>query len=94
VGMVDADKVIIMIAAVIVSMIIMLLFSGQVSNFVNNHPGIKMLALAFLLMIGTLLVAESWHFHVPKGYVYFSMTFALFVELLKMRSEKKKPARH
>ncbi len=84
------DNLLIMILAVVIAMIIMLLFSEKVSNFVNDNPTIKMLALAFLLMIGMILVADAFHFHVPKGYVYFSMAFSLLVESLNMRMHKKK----
>lgn len=87
------DQVLIMIAAVVVSMIIMLIFSESVSTFINEHPTIKMLALAFLLMIGALLVMESFDVHVPKQYVYSSMAFAFFVEMLNMRLRKKKAAK-
>lgn len=79
----------IMIAAVIIAMLIMLAFSEKVSNFVNDHPTIKMLALSFLLMIGMLLVLDSFQVEVPKGYVYFSIAFALFVEMLNLRMRKK-----
>jgi predicted tellurium resistance membrane protein TerC len=84
------DNLIVMILAVIFAMIVMLIFSEKVSNFVNENPTIKMLALAFLLMIGMILVADAFHFHVPKGYVYFSMAFSLLVESLNMRMHKKK----
>lgn len=80
----------IMIAAVIISMIIMLFFSGAISKFIDKHPSIKLLALAFLLTIGLLLVAESFGQHVSKGYVYFAMAFSILVELLNMRMRKKK----
>lgn len=83
------DNVLVMIIAVVIAIIVMMLFSGAVSNFVNNHPTVKMLALAFLLMIGILLIADAFHFHVPKGYVYFSMAFSLLVEGLNMRMRKK-----
>lgn len=80
---------IIMVIAVVISLFIMLLFARPISNFVNTHPTIKMLALSFLLMIGLLLVAEGFHKHIPKGYIYFAMSFSLFVEILNLRSKKK-----
>jgi predicted tellurium resistance membrane protein TerC len=83
------DHVTIMIMAVILSMCVMLAFSKMISDFVNNHPTIKMLALSFLIMIGFMLVLEALHQHVPKGYVYFAMAFSLAVELLNMRLRKK-----
>jgi predicted tellurium resistance membrane protein TerC len=83
------DEIIIMIIAVVVSMIIMLAFAKYVSDFVNRHPTVKMLALSFLLMIGVLLVAEGFEVHVPKGYIYFAMAFSLFVEMLNLRMRKK-----
>ncbi|MBC7921016.1 MAG: TerC family protein [Ferruginibacter sp.] len=79
----------VMILAVILAMFIMLAFSEKISDFVNDHPTIKMLALSFLLMIGMMLVAEALEFEIPKGYIYFSMAFSLVVELLNMRSIKK-----
>lgn len=84
-----ADQLAIMIAAVVISLVIMLVFAHKVSDFVNKHPTIKMLALSFLLMIGFLLMAEGVHVEVPKGYLYFAMTFSLIVELLNMRMRKK-----
>jgi len=86
----DPQKdLIIMIVAVILAVIIMLLFSKAISNFINSHPTIKMLALSFLLMVGVLLVAEGFHVHVPKGYIYFAIAFSLFVEMLNLRVRKK-----
>ena len=79
------DEVIIMIAAVIISVFIMMIFAGVVSRFVNQHPTIKMLALAFLLLIGVMLVVEAVEVHVPKGYLYFAMAFSVGVEMLNMR---------
>lgn len=84
------DNILIMISAVIVAMFIMLSFSEKVSDFINENPTIKMLALAFLLMIGMILIMDAFHIHVPKGYVYFSMAFSLLVESLNIRMHKKK----
>lgn len=78
----------IMIAAILISVAIMLAFSGAVVRFVDRHPGIKLLALSFLLLIGVLLVAESFHHPIPKGYIYFAMAFSLGIELLQMRAER------
>ena len=80
-----ADHISVMIAAVIVSMIIMMLIAGKLSDFVNRNPTIKVLALSFLLMIGTALIAEGVDFHIPKGYIYFSMAFAVIVEILNIK---------
>ena len=82
-------NVYIMIAAVIIAMGIMLSFSGIIAKFVDNNPSIKMLALAFLVLIGFLLTAEAFGQHIPKDYVYFSMTFALSTELINMRLRKR-----
>ncbi|MBA4749674.1 MAG: TerC family protein [Alphaproteobacteria bacterium] len=84
-----AKHVEIMIAAVVVSMIIMVLAVNQVSNFINNHPTIKMLALSFLLLIGMSLVAEGFAFEIPKGYIYFAMFFSLFVEIINIWVQSK-----
>lgn len=87
------DHIEIMVLAVVISMIIMLLFSTHVGEFIEKHPTIKMLALSFLIMIGIMLIAEafssSFHFHFPKGYIYFGMAFAFLVEMLNMRVRKK-----
>lgn len=82
------DNVLIMILAVILSMGVMLAFSGVVADFVNRNPTIKMLALSFLIMIGIMLVMESFHKEIEKGYIYFAMFFSLVVELLNMRLRK------
>lgn len=84
------NEVIIMIIAVVISLGVMLLFAEKISSFINNHPTVKMLALAFLLMIGTLLVLDGFHVDVPKGYIYFSLAFSLFVEFLNQKFKKKK----
>lgn len=88
VGMVDQIGV--MIASVIVAVIIMLLTAERISAFVNNYPSVKMLALAFLLLIGVSLTAEAFDQHIPKGYIYFAMAFSVLVEFLNIRSQKKK----
>ena len=87
VGMVD--QVSIMIAANVVALIIMLAAAGPISAFVDRHPTIKMLALSFLLLIGTNLVAEGIGMHIPKGYTYFAMGFSVLVEMLNIRLRKK-----
>ncbi len=81
----------IMIAAVVISIIAMMLFAGPIGAFVQRHPTIKMLALSFLLLIGVMLVAESFHQTIPKGYIYFAMAFSVLVEVLNMRLRKKAP---
>ncbi|MBC7899818.1 MAG: TerC family protein, partial [Saprospiraceae bacterium] len=79
----------IMIAAVVISIIAMMLFAGPIGSFVQRHPTIKMLALSFLLLIGVMLVAEGFHQTIPKGYIYFAMAFSVLVEFLNMRLRKK-----
>jgi predicted tellurium resistance membrane protein TerC len=85
----------VMIAAIIVAVLIMMLAAGTISDFIEKHPSLKMLALAFLIVVGTVLIAESLDFHIPKGYVYFAMAFSLAVEALNIRLrsslEKKEP---
>ena len=90
VGMVDQLGV--MIAAVVIAVGFMLVFAGPVSNFVERHPTVKMLALSFLLLIGTVLVADGFHQHVSKGYIYAAMAFSVFVEMLNIRMKKNKTA--
>jgi len=87
VGMVD--EVLIMIAANVVALGIMLGASGGISAFVDKHPTIKMLALSFLVLIGTNLLAEGMGFHIPKGYTYFAMAFSVIVEMLNIKLRKK-----
>ena len=87
VGMVDDVRI--MIAAVIGSVALMMLFAGPIGRFVSDHPTIKMLALAFLVVVGVVLVAEGFGHHVPKGYVYFGMAFSLGVEMLNIYMRKK-----
>ena len=83
VGMVD--EVAIMITAIMIAVIIMMLFSGIVNDFIHRHPTIKMLALSFLLLIGVTLIAEGLGQHISKGYIYFAMAFSVFVEMLNLR---------
>lgn len=84
-----AENVGVMIAAVMIAIGVMLVFAGAISDFVNRHPTLKMLALSFLILIGVTLVAESLGRHIPKGYIYFSMAFAFGVEMLNLRLRKK-----
>jgi predicted tellurium resistance membrane protein TerC len=83
VGMVDELPV--MIAAIVIAIGIMLVSSAAISTFVNKHPTVKMLALSFLLLIGFSLVAEALGHHIPKGYIYFTLTFSVFVEMINLR---------
>jgi predicted tellurium resistance membrane protein TerC len=83
------NPMVIIVIAVILSMIVMLLFSKPISDFINNRPTIKMIALGFLVTIGVLLIAESFGQHIPKGYIYFAMVYALIVEFLNIRMRKK-----
>lgn len=80
----------VMVVAVVVSMVIMLAAAGSISAFINKHPTVKVLALAFLLLIGFMLVLEGLHFHVPKGYIYFAIFFSLVVELINMRIRRQR----
>jgi predicted tellurium resistance membrane protein TerC len=87
VGMVDDIEV--MIAAVVASVALMMVFAGPIGRFVSRHPTVKMLALSFLIMVGMALVAEGFDFHVPKGYIYFAMAFSVAVEMLNLRLRRK-----
>ncbi len=87
VGMVDDVRV--MIAAVIASVALMMVFAGPIGRFVSAHPTIKVLALSFLVVVGVVLIAEGFDHHVPKGYVYFAMAFSLGVEMLNIRMRKR-----
>ena len=91
VGMVD--EILVMITAVIVAVGVMVVFADRISNFVSQHPTLKMLALSFLMLIGVMLVAEGIGTHIEKGYIYFAMAFSLLVEFLNM-AVRTKEARH
>lgn len=84
-----ADHVEVMIAAVIVAVLMMMFMAGPISDFVDRHPTIKMLALSFLILIGVALIGEGLGFHIPKGYIYFAMAFSVVVELLNMQLRKR-----
>jgi predicted tellurium resistance membrane protein TerC len=86
VGMVE--ELWVMITAMVIAMVVMMLFAGTISNFVAKHPTIKVLALAFLILIGVLLVAESLGQHIDKGYIYFAMAFAVVIEMINIRTRK------
>lgn len=90
VGMVSDLRI--MIAAVVIAILFMMAFSGAIGGFVQKHPTVKMLALAFLLLIGVTLIAESLDQHIPRGYIYFAMAFSVFVEMLNLRLRKSKTA--
>ena len=87
VGMVD--HVLVMIIAVMIAVGFMMIFAGSVSNFISKHPTVKVLALSFLLLIGTTLIAEGFQVHFQKGFVYFAMAFSVFVEMLNIRMKTK-----
>ena len=84
------DQVVVMIAAVIASVLLMMLFARPIGEFVSDNPTIKMLALSFLLLVGVTLIADGGGYHVPKGYIYFAMAFSLGVEMLNLRMRKKR----
>ena len=89
VGMVD--ELFIMIAAVLISALTMIFIAGPLSEFVDKHPTVKMLALSFLLLIGFTLIVEGFHVHIPKGYIYFAMGFSVLVEMLNLRLRAGQP---
>ncbi len=90
-----ADHIGVMVAAVIIAVAVMMVSAGGISDFVNKHPTVKMLALSFLLLIGVSLLAEGFEQHIPKGYIYFAMAFSVLVEMLnlKMKRGKAKPVK-
>lgn len=90
VGMVESIAV--MVAAVVASVGLMMLFAGAIGRFVSAHPSIKMLALSFLVAVGVVLIAEGFGHHVPKGYIYFAMAFSLVVEMLNIRMQRRRAA--
>ncbi|HSE97981.1 MAG TPA: TerC family protein, partial [Blastocatellia bacterium] len=85
-----ANRIGVMVTAVIIAVGFMMVFAGPISDFVHRHPTVKMLALAFLLLIGVVLIAEGFEQHISKGYIYFAMAFSVFVEMLNLRMKAKK----
>lgn len=88
-----ASQLAVMVAAVVVAVGFMMLFSGKISAFVEEHPTIKMLALSFLLLIGVALIGDGLDMHIPKGYIYFTMAFSVAVEMLNLRIRRSKPVK-
>ena len=82
------DNLPVMVAAIVIAIITMMFFAGPLSRFVDAHPTVKVLALAFLIMVGGALIAEGLHFHIPKGYLYFAMAFSVGVEMVNLRMRK------
>lgn len=85
-----ADQLAVMVIAVVIAVGFMMIFAGPISQFVEKHPTVKILALSFLLLIGVTLIAEGFDQHIPKGYIYFSMGFSVFIEFLNHRLRKSK----
>lgn len=88
-----ADEILVMIAAVVISIGVMLVFAEPISHFIEGHPTMKILALSFLILIGTVLMLEGFGKHVEKGYIYFAMAFSLAVEIVNLRVRKRRPVR-
>jgi predicted tellurium resistance membrane protein TerC len=87
------DQLPIMITAVVIAMVVMLVAANPVGDFVNNHPTVKMLALSFLLLVGVALIADGFHFHIPRGYLYFAIFFSGLVEALNLWAAKSRKRR-
>jgi predicted tellurium resistance membrane protein TerC len=85
-----SDELLLMIIAVVISIVIMIVYSGRISSFINKHPTLQILALSFLILIGFMLVLDAFHYEIPKGYIYFSVFFSLTVEMINIRIRKRK----
>jgi len=85
-----ADEISVMVIAIVIAVGVMMFFAQAIGEFVENNPTIKMLALSFLILVGTALLGEGMHFHIPKGYIYFAMAFAVVVEMLNLKMRKNK----
>jgi predicted tellurium resistance membrane protein TerC len=88
VGLAEPHQVPIMVAAIVVAILVMMLLAGPISDFVEEHPTVKVLALAFLILVGVALIADGLDTHVPKGYLYFAMAFSVVVEMINLRLRK------
>jgi predicted tellurium resistance membrane protein TerC len=84
-----SDQILIMIIAIVIAILIMMIFAGNVSRFINKHPSLQVLALSFLILIGFMLVLDGLHYHVPKGYIYFAVFFSLLVEMINIRINRR-----
>ena len=93
VGLARPDQVPVMVAAIVLAILVMMWLSGPISQFVETHPTVKVLALAFLILIGVALIGEGMDFHIPKGYLYFAMAFSVLVEMINIRLRKLLDAR-
>ena len=93
VGLATPEQVPVMVAAIVIAVLVMMWLSGPISDFVERHPTVKILALAFLILVGMALVAEGADFHIPKGYLYFAMAFSVIVEMLNIRLRRLLDAR-
>jgi predicted tellurium resistance membrane protein TerC len=87
------DEIAVMVAAIVISVVIMVISIEPISRFVKEHPTVKMLALSFLLLIGVALIAETFDQHLPRGYIYFAFGFSIFVEMLNLRLRRRQEAR-
>jgi predicted tellurium resistance membrane protein TerC len=88
-----ADYLAVMMLAVVISIGVMMIAASSIGDFISKHPSVKMLALSFLILIGTALIAEGFHFGIPKGYIYFAMAFSLGIELLNLKIRSKSAAK-
>jgi len=86
-----ADDIAVMITAVVVAVLFMMASAGAISTFIHKHPTVKMLALAFLLLVGVALLGDGLDQHIPRGYIYFAMAFSVFVEMLNLRTRRGAP---
>ena len=84
------EKLTLMVIAIVIAMVIMMAFAGSISKFIAKHPSLEVLSLAFLILIGFMLMVEALHYHVPKGYIYFALSFSLLVEIINLRIRRKK----